>query len=257
MGLSATTQKVIKLVEEKTGFPVHVEPDSSLPPAQLARVVVARADLHLHRILHRPDASADYLICHQCGFILRLFSVPPDERFELTFAEQADEEIRRLVERHPLIGQLPAEAAATLVKMLRDGLLNHLRSTPVGMRVDEWIAADFPELADLQRRALLRELEDAATTLAPRFRQVSPDPIYRPTQVISAAFAQFWAGRLNQAQIALPYKAAGFLPAGEGLLAIWHSIPGDAGHDRQLVDAWAEKLGLANWHRWVPYSTPS
>src|SRR5437773_6859274 len=70
MGLSTTTQKVIELVEEKTGFPVHVEPDSSLHPSQLAKVVIARGDLHLHRVLYRPDNNApDYLICQQCGFI--------------------------------------------------------------------------------------------------------------------------------------------------------------------------------------------
>ncbi len=73
MSLSATTEKMIRLVEERTGFPVYVEPDASLPPAQLAKAVVARADLHLHRVLYRPDASTapDYLICHQCAFILR------------------------------------------------------------------------------------------------------------------------------------------------------------------------------------------
>ncbi len=245
----------MKLVEETTGCPVYAEPDLSLPPSQLAKVVVAHAGLQLHRILYRPDAEPDYLICHHCGFILRLFSVPPQERFELGFSEQADEEIRLLVGGHPVMGQLPPESAAPLVKMLRNGLVNHLRSVPVGMRVDEWVAASFPELADLQRQAALRQVEDAATTLAPRFRQVSPNRIYQPTQAISAAFAQFWAGRLNQPQIALPYKAAGYLKAGEELLAIWRSIPGDAGHDRQLVDAWAEKLGLANWPRWVPYST--
>src|SRR2546423_13858168 len=99
MSLGATTQKILRLVEEKTGLPVHVEPDPSLPAAQLAKVVIARGDLHLHQVFYRPDNSnaSDYLICQQCGFILRLFSVPPDQRFEMTFSEQSDEEIGRLV----------------------------------------------------------------------------------------------------------------------------------------------------------------
>ena len=258
MGFNATTEKVIKLVEETTGFPVYVEPDPSLPPGQLAKVVVAHAELHLHRILYRPDACAapDYLICYQCGFILRLFGVPPNQRVELTFSEQSIKEILRLVKSHPTIGTLPREASAQLAKTLCAGLLNHLRSIPIGMRVDAWIATEFPELADLQRQGLLRQLEDTAMTLAPQYRQVSPDLIFKATQAISAAFAQFWAGRLNQPQLALPYKAAGFLGAGEELLAIWKALPDDPGHDRQLVDGWAQNLGVGKWHRWVPYSAP-
>ncbi len=178
------------------------------------------------------------------------------ERVELTFSEQSNNDIRRLVKTHPVVGKLPAEALDQLVQMLRDGLLSHLRSIPIGMRVDAWIAENFSELADLQRRALLRQLEDAASTLGPQFRQVSPDPIFRATQALSAAFAQFWAGRFGQPQIALPFKAAGFLGAGAELLAIWNAIPSDPAHDRQLVDAWAQKLGIANWHQWVPYSNP-
>jgi hypothetical protein len=43
-------------------------------------------------------------------------------RFELTFSEQGNEEIRCLANRHPVIGKLPAEATGQLVQMLRDGL---------------------------------------------------------------------------------------------------------------------------------------
>jgi hypothetical protein len=207
MSLNATTQKVIKLVEEKTGLPVHVEPDSSLPATQLAKVVIARGSLRLHHVLYRPGTAPDYLICQQCGFVLRLFGVPPEERYDMTFSAAADEATPRLVKAHSVVGGLAADASDQLVQMLRDCLLNHLRSTPVGMRVDEWLATDFPELADEQQKAVLRQVEDAATTLAPRFRQVSPKPIFNPTQTISSS------------------RRASFLNAGEELLEIWHSTP--------------------------------
>jgi len=73
---------VLRLVEERSGIPVHVEPDATLPGTLLAKVVMARGKLPLHRVTYRPNSATppDYLICQQAGFILRLFATPPESR---------------------------------------------------------------------------------------------------------------------------------------------------------------------------------
>jgi len=48
MSLSETTRSVLRLVEERSGIPVHVEPDPNLPGTLLAKVVMARDNLPLH-----------------------------------------------------------------------------------------------------------------------------------------------------------------------------------------------------------------
>jgi hypothetical protein len=118
------------------------------------------------------------------------------------------------------------------------------------------LATDFPALEELQKASILRQLQDAVATLAPQHRQVSPQKIFDATQTISAAFAAFWASRLNQPQLVLPFKAAGYLQGGQELLSIWESTPDLAENDRAIIDGWAEKLGIAGWHQWVPYSAP-
>ena len=30
-------------------------------------------------------------------------------------------------------------------------------------------------------------------------------------------------------------------------------MPNDAGHDRELVDAWAQAIGMTGWYAWTPY----
>ncbi len=82
MSLGDTTQKVLRLVETRTGIPVHVEPDPNLPGTLLAKVVMARGKLALHRVTYRPDSASrpDYLICQQAGFILRLFDAPAEKQ---------------------------------------------------------------------------------------------------------------------------------------------------------------------------------
>ena len=258
MYLSETTRTLLRLVETRSGIPVHVEPDPSLPVTTPAKVVMARGELALHRVAYRPDASSrpDYLICQQAGFILRLFVTPPEKRFDFAASPEGHASIERLVKSHPVMRALPPKALPQMCQILRDGLLSHLRSIPLGMRVDRWLASEFPALAELQKASILRQLQDSLGTLSPEHRQVSPQKIYDATQAISAAFAAFWAGRLNQPQLALPFKAAGYLQAGQELLALWESTPDVAENDRAIVDSWAEKLGIAGWHQWVPYSAP-
>lgn len=258
MSLNETTQKVLRLVEARSGIPVHVEPDPSLPGTLLAKVVMARGRLALHRVLYRPDSSSppDYLICAQAGFILRLFDTPPENRFDFAASAEGDAAVERLVKAHPVGKALPPNALPQLCQMLRDGLLHHLLSIPLGMRVDRWLATEFPALAELQKESILRQAQDSIATLAPQHSRVSPQKIYDATEAISAAFSVFWAGRLNQPQLALPFKAAGYLKAGQELLTIWESTPDVAENDRSIIDRWAEKLGIAGWYQWVPYSAP-
>jgi hypothetical protein len=47
--------------------------------------------------------------------------------------------------------------------------------------------------------------------------------------------------------IVAPYIAAGYGDVASALLALNDQIPVDSGHDRQLVDAWAEQTGLDRW----------
>lgn len=258
MNLSETTRTVLRLVETRSGIPVHVEADPNLPGTTLAKVVMARGALSLHQVTYRPDSSSppDYLICQQAGFILRLFDTPPEKRFDFAASPEGHAAVERLVKSHPIMRSLPPKALPQLCQMLRDGLLSHLRSIPLGMRVDRWLASEFPALVELQKASILRQLQDSLATLAPQHGQVSPQKIYDATQAISAAFAAFWAGRLNQPQLTLPFKVAGCLQAGQELLALWESTPDLAENDRAIVDGWAEKLGIASWYQWVPYSAP-
>lgn len=151
---------------------------------------------------------------------------------------------------------MPPHALPKLCQILRDGLLHHLRSIPVGMRVDRWLATEFPALTELQKASIQRQVQDSAITLAPKHRQASPPKIFDATQAISAAFALFWAGRLNQPQLALPFKAAGYFEAGQELLAIWESTPDVAENDRTIIDAWAGRLRIAGWYQWERYTAP-
>jgi hypothetical protein len=83
MPFSPETQQIIAEVESLSGRPVHVEEDAGLKT--LAQVTPARGASPAHFVRYQPgNPGADYLVAFQLGFVVRLFSCPLDQRFDLT-----------------------------------------------------------------------------------------------------------------------------------------------------------------------------
>ena len=105
----------------------------------------------------------------------------------------------------------------------------NLRSFAIGMRIDQWLADDHPELRALQAQGIEALQQENLRLLSQR------------------------AGRLAIPVPLLAPLAAGALDAGAELLAIVDRLPPGPAHDRELVDAWAAAIGMTGWYTWVPY----
>ena len=101
-----------------------------------------------------------------------------------------------------------------------------------------------------------RELQTNRETLLEQVRAALPAEIYTPTQQINAAYAIYWAGRLERPEIVNPYRLAGYETGGRELLRVSESTLGDPAHDYELVEGWADVLGLHGWFTWVKYKAP-
>jgi hypothetical protein len=257
--LLPTTHEFLTLVEKETGYPVKLLEDPNLPT--LTSIRIARGTVPAHFLTYKPtrDESLDYMICYQCGFVLRLFETPPEQRFDFASAPAGRDEVsREMVGPSGTLaarGLSPADAEQ-VAAMVSDGLMTHLRSIPVGMRIADWIYANYPALHASQRATVLKELSEAKASLQPEIRDMTPGRVYRATIAINSAYAQFWDGKYNMRELASPYRFAGYEPDGRKLLEIWREAPVDAAHDRELIDSWAEMLGLTGWYQWLPYRAP-
>ncbi len=248
----AVRQQVMARVEAETGRPVSVEQDRSL--TLLSAVQVARGPHPMHTIRYNPAtvAEPDYVICYQCGFILRLFANAPSTRCDLAATKTGRSEMDRLASKGPL-SKLPEPAARQLRENWLNGILTQLRSYPIGLRVDAWIAEDFPSLKAQQFASTTWQLQQNLAVLRPEIAQLTAEEIYRASVGMNAALAAYWADAVGQPQLTLPYKATKYLGLAEQLLEIWRTVPKDAAHDQELVDAWADRLGMKGWYAWIPY----
>ncbi len=251
MTLRSETRDILNKVEELTGTPVEIVEDPTIP--QLATIARAHSGVPFH--LLRINASLgepDYLIVYECGFILRLYHVPPEERSEFTGSGRGRADVERWLRRAGQTTKLPETVRADLAQQLVDGLLTQLRSYPIGMRIDQWIHDEFPALDGLQRDAVARQQRDNLSVLQPETRKLAPKPVRDANAAMNAAYAIFCDRVFGKAGYAIPYRSAGYEKRGRALLDIMESIPDDPASDRALVDAWGEELGLADWYQWAP-----
>lgn len=260
MKLREVTRKAISLLEEKSGYLVTVMENPSL--ATLATIRVARGNLPAHILTYKPgtrDETPDFAICWQCAIAMRMFECPPDQRFLIAGNSEADRAISVILKapRGFVDKYRPNKAQLESFKeQIIGGLITHLRSVPIGLRVSEKLTIDFPELLDLETKHVDKELAIARESLSPRIKEMIPSEVYNPTQYINAAYALFWAERLEKPEIVNPFHLDRSDGYGQQLLNIYESIPEDPTHDYELIDQWADYLGIRSWYSWVPYQAP-
>ena len=256
MELRGTTRKLMAETEQATGCQVVVTVDASL--TMMSGVLMATSDRpgHIVRIHPKAPAAVDYYIVYYCGMIQRFFENPPEERFFFGVGEKGRYQFRKMLERMPSFKRLNDAAIFAMCEQLLNGIMTHLRSIPLGLRLDNWIFNEHPELLEMQRAAIQPQLQENSGSTGEKFRSVCPPQVFDATMAINAAFAQFWAEKWSQPELALPYKASGYAAAGEKLLKILHDLPDSGRTDKALIDAWGAELKLTNGYVWVPYPGP-
>lgn len=248
MSLLQCTREILTLTEKLSGRPVRVQEDPGLDV--LATIKTARGSAPMHMISYRPipNSQPDYRICYQCGFVLRLFENPPESRFDFGPTPDASSKMERLLSDPSLPTQ-----ARQMKDMLLSGLLTQLRSIPIGLRIDDWLWSQYSELQEEQIASARIQLQQNAQVLAPNIRKSFPNKVVSANTAMNAAFALFWADKLGDPAISLPYRSIGVDLDGQTLLGIFGRVDSKPTSDWALVDAWAEELGLRGWYNWLPY----
>lgn len=241
---------LLRTVERETGRPVVVQADPVIPLA--ATLTPARGNSPLHVIRYRSSFEPEraYLVGYQCGFLLRAARTPPDARFDLTGTQSGGAEAGRLLDDHfrGTGRSLPPAMLRGLGEQIYGGLLQQLRSIPVGLRVDAWLSNSYPVLAEQQRVAVVRQLNENAQALGPEVRAFAPEKVLAANLGMNAAFAGYFARHWGDALLVEPYRTSGYIAAGDALLRLFDETPDDPAKDRDLIDAWGRSLKLTGWY---------
>ncbi len=247
--LRLATTGILERVEALSGRPIEFKPDSSL--TLRATLQIARNGAPAHVLRYRPsNEPLDYWVAYQAGYALRLFVLPTGQRFDFAGTGAAAGEVETLMRTGQPLTEGDKATLPQFAQMTAHWALLNLRSFAIGIRIDQWLADEHPELGDLQVAGMDYLQQDSLQLLSKRFGSLSvPVTLLAPV----AACALYADRLLGKSVYAIPYRAAGVLDGGQQLLDILDSLPADPSFDRKLVDSWAAAVGMTGWFAWIPY----
>jgi hypothetical protein len=242
------TRTLLARVEAATHKPVQFLRDDQAAGGIELRMARDGARFH-HLRFADVDEALDYPLAWQAGFILRLYARPPAQRVELVEDPRIDRQVAFLVAAGRPPGTVDRDHLATVSRTLANATLAHLRTLPVGLRIDDTIARDHPELADEQRLGVQHRLAALAAWATQDWDGLRvPLPLLAPL----AATALHAERRFGLRDTLPLYDAAGALPDGQALLQAFDALPDDPAQDVALVESWIQGCGLIDSHRWLP-----
>ena len=147
--LSPSTLAILQRVEELSGRPIEFRPDSSLNLRATLQMARHGAPAHLLRY-RTTNEPLDYWVAYQATYALRLFELPADERMDLRGTGEAERQVEALLRAGQPLDATDREALPRYKEIVAHWALMNLRSFPIGLRIDQWLACEHPELREMQ-----------------------------------------------------------------------------------------------------------
>ena len=246
--LLPAVNRLLQMVEEAGGLPVIVVQQDDLE--DLAMVRLATREQQTHRIIYRDAGElSSYHVAFEAALLLRMIQVPAEQQVILHETREAREKVISQVERM-FKGQISLAQARSAGLQYYDGVLLRLRSTGPGLWADRWLFEQVPELRGLQATLLQSQVQDNLFCLEGEVERLTPTAVLQATRAINAACAFHSSGLLGIPSLAIPYQAAGLEALAKELINLTSAAPRTNDPDREIVDSWAEKLGISRWYCW-------
>lgn len=247
--LRPETMGILERVEALSGRPVEFKPDSSLPLRATLRM--ARNGAPAHVLQYRPtNDPLDYWVALQAGYALRLFELPEDQRFDFAGTGQGLDQVSAMLQTGVRLDDTDRFALPKFAELVLQWSMMNLRSFAVGMRIDQWLYDKFPSLHALQAAGIDALQQESMPLLSKRLGNLT---IPVPLLGMVSATALFADRLLGKGGYSIPFRATGSLDQGVELLSLFDKITAGPSHDRELVDAWGDAIGMSGWFTWVPY----
>ena len=253
-------------VETLSGFPVRIS-DDDMPDGTTAVAQMAwKYGRDYHVIKHTrsaPPHVVQHLVAHELTHI-RLESlarrVAKNKLFATTAATRETAirsiagDIRRLEKqgyRHDAITELTLK--------LVEGMCRFLFNCPLDLIIEHYLRERLPSLRHAQFVSLGKMAVDAAnSTLDPEIRKITPRKVLEAGTALNGAailLDEFNEGATNFTAVYRKQEAFGLSKQLADHWRVRHSqlAPGD---EYNLVDEFADRVGLRDWYEWKPDTSP-
>jgi hypothetical protein len=242
-----SANQALAALEEATGKPVLIVDAPELGVLATIRRAGPEDSRHVLRIKGGENRAADYLIVFECRMALR-----DGQGRRSVLRDNPAMRDQVISDCQTLHSHMPLANARELGSIIYDGLILQLRSMGPGLLVDRWIRQHCPDLREAQEQAINSEITNNLGALQPSTRANYPATIYEASIGMNAAYALFGGDLVGKPYLAGPYLSQGYGELARRLIAtaLGDGNPLNEPQDREIIDSWAQELGISNWYDW-------
>jgi len=239
--VKSSTGKDIKLIE-KRGLTVY------------AFVKIARKSMSDHLMYYKPERTGiiNHPIAHECGHILRIYGVEPENRLvpftsdqrKLEALKDIEPEIQRLSQT------LPFEELVQITNLWYAGTIRQLTSYPSDIMIEKWIYDEYPDLRPYQSKSIKKQYDEAVQGLSSRVERMTPHKILQASNSMNYAFFHILEAHFKDNYYLGRYDRSAYASIGKQLITLQQESENNYKGDIYVVNKWAEALKCSHWFSW-------
>ncbi len=250
-----SVDSILLEVQELTNKPVELIEKSDLNV--YAKVKMARFKMPAHIIFYKKDHEGliNHLIAHECGHILRTFSVPEENRLipmaNSNMIHIMTNEIERDIKK--LESVLSPDDINQLVNLWHSGIIQQVTSYPPDIMIEKWIYDNYSELRPYQITSIEKQRDSSMAILTDQIRAITPPKIYKIPNIMNYAFFKV-IGEHIHANLVRGYNNTPYVKKGKKLASLTGQNYVDSYEgDIDMTNCWADFLNISDWFGWTKF----
>ncbi|MCX5975456.1 MAG: hypothetical protein NTV33_01135 [Coprothermobacterota bacterium] len=222
-----------------------------------APLKLARGGMPAHIIYFNPThgQALNHLVAHECGHVLRMWSVPERERLIPKLSEENhNTALLQIVEDIPELAQsMPIEKLVGLINTQYQGLVQQLVSMPPDIMIEYWLYDDFPDLRSCQQISLQLQRIEALKGLDSQISRRASAKIVAASNTMSYCYFRLVGLHIGQ-NLVSPYSGSVYINRGKELAEITaREYRNDYSGDIAMINRWAVFFELQDWFSWTGF----
>lgn len=255
--LLKSTQDIMEIAKHISGkgFKFIHKPDMQ---GAYGRLKAARKNMPEHLFFYKSaEKGFDWSIAHECGHIIRLFSVDEkDRKIPKSTQENRNIAIKQIANDLEFLSQfIPIDILGKEFDIWYNGTIEWLTNMTIDVRIEKWIYDNFSELRNSQKIMIDKMMEESSAVLIPDYRYITPKKIFQAMICLNYSFAICMDHVLGE-NYSTPYDLAVLVEYGEDVIKLTDLVlQEDKGYkqDIEIIDECAKILGIRDWYEWTDF----
>ncbi len=218
----------------------------------------ARKNMPEHLLFYRSTGKGlDWTIAHECGHIIRLFSVDEkDRKIPKSTKERRIATVMQIAGELSFLSQfIPPDILIKNIDIWYDGTIGWLTNMPTDIRIEKWLYDNFPELRSDQEFMLDIIMDEASAVLFPEYREMTPKIFLKAQTCLNYSFA-ICMDNIFGKNYSAPYDFEVLVEFGECAIELTNIIlQEDKGYkqDIEIIDKCAQILEIEEMFEWTDF----